>query len=386
MIFSLEALQAGTGDSLILHFGDEKSPRFIVIDGGPKDIYDASLKPRLEQLASKFGKGDDRKLNLAMVMLSHIDDDHIHGIVDWMTDLSEGDASEQVPINIERFWYNSFKDVLGRLPKELLPRTASMPEAVGAWVASTGLTDVRSQAVLASFKQGNQLFGLVKQLGFPLNEELGGFISTDNGKTKVKVGPLTLTVLSPNNERLKALYAEWRDYITTHRKEDAEVASYVDRSIYNLSSIVVLAELADKGKTRRILLTGDSRGDDIVEGLKAAGLLKKTPFHVDILKMPHHGSSRNVAPEFFESIVADHYVISANGEHDNPDIDTLKMLSKARGAEKYTIYLTNKKCVNGVGAKVQKFFKTDKAPGRSVVFREEDALSITVNLLTKLKY
>ena len=35
--------------------------------------------------------------------------------------------------------------------------------------------------------------------------------------------------------------------------------------------------------------------------------------HVDVLKMPHHGSDRNMDRAFLERITADHYVFSGNG-------------------------------------------------------------------------
>ena len=34
-LFTLEAIKAKHGDSLILHYGKEDDPRFILIDGGP---------------------------------------------------------------------------------------------------------------------------------------------------------------------------------------------------------------------------------------------------------------------------------------------------------------------------------------------------------------
>ena len=53
---------------------------------------------------------------------------------------------------------------------------------------------------------------------------------------------------------------------------------------------------------------------------------KQGKFHVDVLKVPHHGSDRNVSPEFFNTVSADYYVISANGRDDNPSVDTLKWI------------------------------------------------------------
>ena len=91
------------------------------------------------------------------------------------------------------------------------------------------------------------------------------------------------------------------------------------------------------------MLTGDARGDKILEGLELVGLLKKdgkSKIRVDILKCPHHGSNRNVEPIFFRRITADHYVFSGNGEHGNPERETLEMLLAERRNEKYTVHLT----------------------------------------------
>ena len=112
---------------------------------------------------------------------------------------------------------------------------------------------------------------------------------------------------------------------------------FTDTTAPNLSSIVVLAEVSN----RKILLTGDPPGDKILEGLELAKLIAKGGgMHVDIIKVPHHGSDRNVDPSFFQRLIADHYVFSGNGEYGNPELETFKMLLEIRGKDKYTIHLT----------------------------------------------
>ena len=85
-----------------------------------------------------------------------------------------------------------------------------------------------------------------------------------------------------------------------------------------------------------------SRGDHVLDSLEETGLLTKTkPLHVDVLKVPHHRSSRNLDRDFFERIHADVYVFSACGMYGNPDRETLEMLMDARGrAAAYDIVLT----------------------------------------------
>src|SRR5205823_2855929 len=100
VVFTLEALQARKGDSLILHFGDSNSPQFGVIDGGPSTVYEKSLKPRLSQLSEKFATPGE--LNLAFVMVSHIDDDHIRGILQWLADWQR---DKSTICHIGDFWF-----------------------------------------------------------------------------------------------------------------------------------------------------------------------------------------------------------------------------------------------------------------------------------------
>ncbi|MGW1671603.1 hypothetical protein [Streptomyces sp. NPDC002324] len=108
----------------------------------------------------------------------------------------------------------------------------------------------------------------------------------------------------------------------------------------NLSSIVLLLRHAEG----TALLTGDARGDHVLAGLRALDLLDDAPLHVDLLKLPHHGSDRNVEPGFFERIRADHYVVSADGvRHHHPGEDTLRWLVESRAPEdEYVVHLTNR--------------------------------------------
>jgi beta-lactamase superfamily II metal-dependent hydrolase len=118
------------------------------------------------------------------------------------------------------------------------------------------------------------------------------------------------------------LQEEWEKWLQKQKKaaalpaEEAKAAARdLDMSVPNLSSIMLLVEA--EGKT--VLLTGDGRGDHLLEGLQQSKLLNKEGiFHVDVFKLPHHGSARNIAPELFERITADTYVICANGKYDNP--------------------------------------------------------------------
>ncbi len=100
MIFTLEALQADFGDSLLLHYGSEESPKIILIDGGPDGVYQNSLRPRLEELREQNA---GNPIVLEMVMVSHIDRDHITGILALTNELlKKKQAKQELPYNIVR--------------------------------------------------------------------------------------------------------------------------------------------------------------------------------------------------------------------------------------------------------------------------------------------
>ncbi len=217
------------------------------------------------------------------------------------------------------------------------------------------------------------------------NMPFKGLATADSANNPAMIEGLKLTVVAPSQKNIDTLQADWAKKVKAllEKKKAAEVADYVDRSVYNLSSIVVLAEIDGK----RILLTGDGRGDHTLDGLKKKGLLDgHGKIEVDVLKLPHHGSERDVEIDYFKTIHAKHYVISADGKYDNPDLPTLKMISDARkGDDKFTIWLTNPTGefeLPKIGKGVQKFFDAEKTAGRKyrVNQRKSADLSILIEL------
>jgi hypothetical protein len=92
---------------------------------------------------------------------------------------------------------------------------------------------------------------------------------------------------------------------------------------------------------RKILFCGDGRCDHIVDGLSKASLLHPDErLHLDILTVPHYGSSRSVNVDFFKMVTADHYIIGTNRSFKLPDLETFLMIAEARGDEPYTMYVS----------------------------------------------
>jgi len=371
MIFSLEALQAKYGDGLLLHYGEADERKLIVIDGGPSGVFKAALLPRLQALQKEHGG----KLPIELLMVSHLDDDHIRGVLDFAKAL-DGEESMRSSFDVKALWLNTFEDTVGTgkpVPSEVAP--ASL--------------DGHLAAVIASVPQGQSLRDLSRKLGWSVNEGFDGLVTVpDDGGVERDFGPLRLTVIGPRKAELEKLREEWEVEVANLQEkpeEAAKIAEYLDNSVYNLSSIVCLAEFGKGDEQKRMLLTGDARGDKILLGLKEAGLLDDGPLEIDLLKMPHHGSSRNLEPEFFKQIKAKTMVISANGKFDNPDVETLKMIAETRKGEDFTLYLTNSHYEGKMGPEIEKALEklAKDGPGK-IAFRPDDALSLRVDLLDPL--
>jgi hypothetical protein len=392
MIFSLEALQALHGDSLIVHYGRTDAPRFIVIDGGPESVFTDTLQPRLDAIKAKHHPGEP--LPIQLLMVSHIDDDHVHGVLDLAEHLVDlEDADEEKPYRILRLWHNSFDELLGNGDDEIFSELGASATAasVAALVPAGTVLEAGVAAVVASVGQGRELRRHAKRLNLlPANRPFKGLVMAPaSGGKAFEFAPrhgLRMRVLNPDERRVRSLHAKWEAELRKAKKKKtaALAAAFTDRSVFNLSSIVVLLEL--DGAT--MLLTGDARGDDILAGLDAAKLLKRDRIELDLLKLPHHGSDRNVSTDFFRRVRAKHYVASANGEHDNPDIATLKMLSEARDDDKFTLHLTNRTGKKGIGPKLRAFFASETNAGRKyrVRFREDDEPSVIVDLRDRVRY
>ena len=357
MIFSLDVRRARKGDCLLLHFGSKDEPGLVMIDGGPSGVYAPHLKPRLKQIRAARGLRQEEPLGVDLLMISHVDDDHIRGILDLTKELLADQAAHRpLALQVFDFWHNSFDSIIGNKPDAL---TAAFKGHFGAASTGGGLpsdatieaddedldeeTIVTSLKVLASIEQGSRLRSDARRLEFPANLEFGGkLIMATKDAEPLEIAPgLSFTVAGPMLPELEKLHKKHEAWLKDLKKKGKSppdaLAAYVDQSVANLSSLVVLAEAAGK----RMLLTGDARGDKILEGLELVGALKKgDTMHVELLKVPHHGSANNLDDDFFERITADHYVFSGDGEHGNPEREALQMLLDARGDADYRIHLT----------------------------------------------
>lgn len=323
---TIEMLPARLGDCLLIecHRGG-KQPWRMLVDGGPPDTW-PWLAHRLEAIPKH-----DRRLDL--VVVTHIDSDHIGGILSLF---SAGVSA----LSIDEVWFNGHH----HLPDER-GRSRSVAEGESLTAALTGATSgtacawntTTSGAAIATSGDGEFL-----EIAMP-------------------DGP-TITVLSPTPRRLQILRARWISALDKARRGELEQLPAYEPMMGNLEDLAALAaapsprdQSAPNGSSIGFLLehrgtsclfTGDAFGNVLGAGLY--GLARHRGVDsivVDAFKLPHHGSKGNVISDLIPLAPARNYLVSTNGDtFHHPDDAALArvVLGAPRGACLCFNYLTER--------------------------------------------
>lgn len=303
-MFRLRMFAAGDGDCLLLSYGDDDALRHVVIDGGRAGAW-KHLRPALGEIA-------DRGETVELLVLTHIDADHIEGVLKLVED-------GQLPIRPKRIWYNGF---------DQMARVQSFGE-----------------------RQGDALSDKLQELEWPVNEEFGGDpVSVETCPVPLEVAGLRITILSPDAERLRVLRQRWAAWRTEEAAKDArrEIAraagvqvmgrkpmppvldvetlvqpTPTDPEPPNGSSIAFLAEW----EGRRVLLAGDAFPEVLATAIRANVDAGNERLRVDLFKVSHHGSHGNTTRELMELLDCRRFAISTNGKrHGHPDPEAIARL------------------------------------------------------------
>jgi beta-lactamase superfamily II metal-dependent hydrolase len=361
----LTVFQSDMGDCLLLTgAGGER----VLVDGGMRTSYRKHVAPALGALRTQGH-------SLDLVYVSHIDEDHIAGVLQLLDDLVawrvhdfqlvNANPTHQAPKaprppEVKAIWNNAFHDQVGKNAGKIESMLAASA-AVLSGSEDKALADVaqRHQDLANSIPEALQLSRRIGagQLGIPLNAPFGNKLAmVRDGGGPVALGGLQLFVLAPFEADLKKLRTDWNKWLQANAdvaeeirrkaRDDQELlGNEVVRLIArlaaeakvlgdrkkvtapNLASLMLLAE--EQGKT--VLLTGDGHRDDILKGLAHQGKLDAAGrLHVDVLKVQHHGSEHNIDDPFCRAITAFDYVFCGNGAHENPDLDVVETLIEAR--------------------------------------------------------
>ena len=364
-MIKLHVLQAEYGDCFILESKSGKESVNILIDGGPYQTFEKRLKPTLQKIPSN-GKLD-------LMVLSHVDNDHIIGLLDLLAEIkNQRERGKKELVEVKKIWHNSFNDLL-----ELYAEPNKLLNNIFSAKSMAESPNNGKSLVMKGFQQGADLTRLAKILKIPINPGFDKIIVVNEKIRTLSLKSVSIQLLGPTGRNVNNLQKEWKKWLEKKMTQETVIGllELVDKSVPNLASITFLAEIENK----KILFTGDSIGDDVVEVLSRNSMLdRKGKFYVDVLKVPHHGSDRNTSPEFFETVNARYYIISANGRDNNPSISTLKWILESGKTSRKTkkIILTN---MTPNAKKVLQEYDKNKYDYESIVLENKNDF-ITIDL------
>jgi beta-lactamase superfamily II metal-dependent hydrolase len=307
-MFRIEMLPAGHGDGLLIVYGDATALCHVLIDGGPFYAYRNARLVEQPTLSRRMRRLIDEGGSLELMVVTHIDADHIESPVRLL-------GSRPPDLRIDEVWFNAWEHLRPQEQDRLGP------------VA------------------GEMLRGLILKQKVPWNAALGGHAIALEGDEPLPSVPLPgglrLTLLSPSADALAALSHEWKedlaeagldpdcpdealerlkksrlkpdDYLGTPSLDVdllAEEPFEGDTGLPNGSSIAFIAEYEGK----RCLFAGDAHAPALRESinrlLAGSGASR---LRLDAFKIPHHGSKNNLSTELLDLIDCPRYLISTNG-------------------------------------------------------------------------
>jgi Metallo-beta-lactamase superfamily len=364
----LKIFQSEKGDCLLLE--GAKGGR-ILCDGGMAGSMRKVVRTELAKLRKK-------KHAIDAAYVSHIDQDHISGVLALLEDELEwrvfdhhkknrhtGFKAPKVPRppEIKALWHNGFSAQLRGAAKPVEDLLAAAAPALIA-TREPKLMNVGEELydIATSIPEAIKVSRLAapKMLGIPLNKIPGvagpaKLLMVRSTNKPFRIGSMKLTIVGPTNKELASLREGWNNWL----KENDEAVRKIDRELKkrmaefstsltagapidlrdwngipdfkgvtapNIASLMFMVE--EDGK--RLLLTGDSQQDFILAGLKTTGFLANGHLHLDVHKVQHHGSEHNLDEDFVRQVSADDYVFCGNGQSQNPDLGVIEMVFESR--------------------------------------------------------
>jgi len=324
-MFKIECLPAQQGDAIWIEYGTTGATHRVLIDGGTPATA-PFVRHKIESLAP-----GERRLDL--IVVTHVDMDHIGGILKLLTNLPFG-------VQVDDVWFNAWPQIRDAKSSQLGP--------VDGEILSTALRKLK-------WSWNGQFDGkavTVPSKGRPPRRRLRG--------------GMMMTVLSPGRDQLAKLRTEWTAVVqeagldpmnkdrwkkllatAAHRgvrssilgapkiETLAQVKFNPDKAVANGSTIALLAEFDQKVA----LLAGDSHAPVLLD---AIGRLRRgsasAKLEVDLFKVSHHGSAANVSSELLTAFLSKLYVFSTSGAgFGHPDGETVARIMTLRSRATRTL-------------------------------------------------
>lgn len=291
-------LPVGVGDFLWIRFGEgNKTDHNILIDGG-KSKSSCLYSMILEYIAECN--------QTALLVLTHIDADHIQAAAQGIADLPDG-LPEKV---IDKILFNTGRAIWehkNHKANNAIRKKGEFPEDE---------IDVFCNSPYHSVKDAEKFLAMIERRN--LKDKIEEFIiypkEIDYFFSKLKF-------ISPGENEVNNLLDEWEDYdvnaeihyasgrIKSPQNIDdlkKERLGY-DTSVTNRSSLAFIFEYADA----KCAFLGDAVASVLCKGLKMLGITK--PYPVDFVKLPHHGGKHNMSDKLLNLLPTQYYLMSTEG-------------------------------------------------------------------------
>ena len=304
-------MRAESGDCIHLRFQSDMQWYNVVIDSGPCGN-DYNFRTMIQSIAQKHEHVD-------LLCFSHVDDDHVNAARDYFSTPAKY-AGLDLPKLIKCIWMN--------IPKAEVNAPEKKPN-------DNHQTSVGSATLLLDS---------IKALG--ISHE----IAVLKGHEPLQLGQVKIEVVGPTQERLNEYEKWWEE----KKKEDSNIATAPrpDDSETNGSSIILLVTAGDK----KMLFCGDAFACDLeeiadevlapkqTEGESAEKTEEETADEEKtgffLVKLPHHGSGRNITESMLEKMRCHQFVISTKATKYRPSAYALNLLREygIKHKSKITLY------------------------------------------------
>jgi hypothetical protein len=388
--------QAGNGDAFLICTDTTN----ILIDGGYASSFTQHIKDDLIELNSA-------NKSLELVITTHIDSDHIGGILKFLS--LNGTSAQPSIIPITNIWHNSLRSIMTPSAKPLdLEKNRSLLQSINDRGHPRVESDTNRSAEKISAQQGSTLAKFIHSGGYRWNNGDGTKSISKENLASFPIAGGMIQILSPTQDSLNLLLKEWEkqlkkygfkgsissgeliddafefmlEHMDDYQRKTPKLISattrkplheiyQTDDSLTNKSSIATIIELDGI----RILMLADAWAEDIIPSLQK---LKEEGHSMvfNAIKISHHGSYRNTSPELLDLIDAPIYFVSSNGnKHGHPDIETLIAIVDRPSTFPRTIY-----CNYATSASTElKKYQTTSGAQFSVIENACDWIAFTGN-------
>jgi hypothetical protein len=316
--FRIDMLPASHGDCLWVEYGTDGRANRILIDGGPLNTY--------EFIAQRVDEMPPGNKVIELVVLTHVDADHIEGLVRLFAD-------KPLPFVVNKVWFNGWRQMkethglLGALQGEFL--SALLVHRVpDAWGPGSKPWVVLSEGELTCYNDLPD--GMKITLLSPDVESLDKMAKAwekEKGITREGIKPGDLEAAwKALAKKKKFIPKEGLLGGSSHLDDLLKAPFMKDDTVPNGSSIAFLAEFAGKS----VLFLADAHPDVVSESLRRICAKKGVArLAVDAVKVAHHGSKKNTSRDMLELISSPVYLISTNGDkYGHPDPECMALILK----------------------------------------------------------